>query len=411
MQVQTDFAALDAGHVQEIAHQRAHAARLILDCLRGFQLHARQLGRGERQGFRQTDQHGQRCAQIVRQRREQRIAQALGFHLEQRVLRDADVVHPLEGNRNQRSESVEQLPLLRDAQHAPVVRLDGQDPASLGGRTQRNVKHFAARQGIRAETRRLTSIERPLRCPDLDRQRRIGALCIGVERAHQSSAGIRQQQRGARAKCALDGLIADFDHLFDLNGSRQIACNFKKRARTFLAMRRDARLKTQAGGQLAGNQAHRQHDEKRQQVLHVAHGKRKPRRHEKKIKGADAEHGSQRGRPSSETHPDQHDAQYEYRHDIGAIEVGRQRHRQQRHAHAGDGGPQISQPFRMAPGARLGIGQRRRLRILAAALLVGHRRTADFDQVDIGRQHGQLLPAGSLPWPQAPDGVAANDQF
>ena len=34
--------------------------------------------------------------------------------------------------------------------------------------------------------------------------------------------------------------------------------------------------------------------------------------------------------------------------------MGRQRHRQQRHAHAGDGGPQIAQPFRVAPGAGSG---------------------------------------------------------
>ncbi len=93
---------------------RAHAVRLILDRLRGFQLRARQFGRRERQGFRQSHQHGQGRAQIVRQRRQQRIAQPLGFHLEQRILRNADVVHTFQGNRNQRGKSVEQLPLLRE---------------------------------------------------------------------------------------------------------------------------------------------------------------------------------------------------------------------------------------------------------------------------------------------------------
>ena len=71
-----------------------------------------------RQRLGQADQRRERRAQVVRQRRQQRIAQPLGFHLHQRLLRDLDVVHALERDRGQRGEGVELPPLLGDSSSA-----------------------------------------------------------------------------------------------------------------------------------------------------------------------------------------------------------------------------------------------------------------------------------------------------
>ena len=225
----------------------------------------------------------------MRKCRQQRIAQPFRFHFEQRVLSHADVVHALQRDRDQRREGVEELPLFRDAQQAPISSLDRQHTSSLGGRAQWNIEDFAARQGIGAESGRLAPIERPLGGSDLHCQPAVVALGIGARGAHQqASAGVRQQQRRARAECALNRLVADFHHLFDLHRPGQVSRYFKQRARPFLAMRGHARLKSQARRQLSGDQTHRQHDAEGQQVLHVGDGKRKARRHKEKIKRANA---------------------------------------------------------------------------------------------------------------------------
>ncbi len=109
---QLDLAALDARHVEQIVDQRAHPPRLVGDRLRGLELRAGQRGLGQRERLGEADQRGERRAQVVRERGEQRIAQPLGLHADQRLLRDLDVVHALERDRGQRGERVELPPLL-----------------------------------------------------------------------------------------------------------------------------------------------------------------------------------------------------------------------------------------------------------------------------------------------------------
>jgi hypothetical protein len=70
-----------------------------------------------------------------------------------------------------RGKSIEQLPLLRDAQQPAIVRLDRQHPARAGRRAQRNIQHLAAGQGVGAETRGLPLVERPLRDAEIDAER------------------------------------------------------------------------------------------------------------------------------------------------------------------------------------------------------------------------------------------------
>ena len=58
-----------------------------------------------------------------------------------------------------------------------------------------------------------------------------------------------------------------FDDLLGLQQARQVARELVERARALLAMRGDARLEAQAGGQLADDERDRQHDREGQQVL------------------------------------------------------------------------------------------------------------------------------------------------
>ena len=174
--------------------------------------------------------------------------------------------------------------------------LTANTPRASGRRAQRNIQDFAAGQGIRAEAGRLALVERPLRDADVDRKRRIGAR----RGAAQLARGIRQQQSGARAKGAFDGFVADPDDLIDLHRARQIARDFVQRTRPLLAVRGDARLKSQAGGQLPRDQADGQHDDEGQNVLHIAHRERRiaagRKRNRRNIRSAPPPRRRRRGR-------------------------------------------------------------------------------------------------------------------
>ncbi len=143
-------------------------------------------------------------------------------------------------------------------------------------------------------------------------------------------------------KCALDGLVADLDDLIELDRARKIACNLVQRSGALLAMQRDARLGTQAGGELPRYQPNGQHDAKRQKILHVAHREGKSRRHEKEIESADAQYRRERRRTAAQAHADEHHCEQINGHDIGGVEAHRQRHRQRRHGAAPDRRPHIA---------------------------------------------------------------------
>ena len=187
---------------------------------------------------------------------------------------------------------------------------------------------------------------------------------------------------------AFDGIIADPDHLLDLHRTGQCARQFIERGRALLAVQRHARLEPQTRGELPRDQTHRQHDEKREQVLHVAHRERKAGRHEEEIEGTDAQHRGQRGRAAAEAHADHHDRQEVDGDDVGAVEVRRQRHRQQRDAATAERGPDIAQA--LAPDPLRGIAARhdsRRRRGLDSVVVCVTHAAADFDQIDIRRQY------------------------
>ncbi len=99
---QRDLPGLQAGHVEQIVHHAGQPPRLLQQAERlavqrgGIAWWMSDQTRGE--DFSRAHQGGQRGAQIVRQRRQQGVAHALGLHGQQGILCHADEVDAFERN-------------------------------------------------------------------------------------------------------------------------------------------------------------------------------------------------------------------------------------------------------------------------------------------------------------------------
>ncbi len=105
--------------------------------------------------------HRERRAQIVRDGREQRVAQLLRRHAEFGFLRDFDEVHALERERDLRGERIEQPALLGHEDQPFVARRQREHAAIAHRRAQRDVVDRRTRQRVGAEPRRLPAIVYP----------------------------------------------------------------------------------------------------------------------------------------------------------------------------------------------------------------------------------------------------------
>jgi len=173
---------LQARHVEQVLDQGAQAPRLLADVLDDGSL---LLGRGrlgEPQGIGQADQGRQRGAQIVRDRRQQRIAQPFGLHLQRRILRDLHVVGALECDGDQPGDSVEQPALFGTEQARACLGFDRHKAAQPHRRLQGQVQHGAGGQRIGSEPGRLAVVHGPLGDAQFDRQ---GVRCRAPQRARR----------------------------------------------------------------------------------------------------------------------------------------------------------------------------------------------------------------------------------
>ena len=216
----------------------------------------------------------------------------------------------------------------------------------------------------------------------------------GAGRRLQAPFGIRHQQGGAGAEGAADGGARGVYDLLGLERAGQLAREFVQRARTLLAVRRHARLETQAGCQVAGDQADRQHDAEGYQVLQIGDGKVEARRDEEKVEARHRKAGAQHRWPASEAHRHQHHHQQEQHDDVGQVDVADQRREQQRGSQAGRARPGIGRGAPFAAVERQGDGVRFRHRLGLTRLAA-----AGFDQVDIGRDAGNALAVRAPPGP------------
>ena len=374
-------AALDARHVEQVRHQHAQAHRFLAQRIGHGALCGRERRRRMRQPFGLCHQRGEGGAQVMRERRQQGIAQTLGLHLDQGFLRNLDVVHPFERDRCQRREGVEQLPLFRHQQEARILGLHRQHTPGSHRCDQRHVEDRTARQGIASPAGTGAVIESPLGNAGIQGWK---ARAIVVHRA-QAALAVGNQQRSARAEGLPDGVAGGLADLPGLQYARQGARELVERAGPVLAPRRDLGLKAQTGRQVPGDQADREHHAEGHHILEIRHRKGEARRYEEEIETGDADAGGGHRGAASEPHRHQQHDQQEQHRDVGQVQVGDGRRGRQCHADTGqrrgamrNGGA----PAGHAGGAGFGKGKgkprcRRRRRAV---------RRGDLDEVDVGSQ-------------------------
>ncbi|SVK52776.1 Uncharacterised protein [Acinetobacter baumannii] len=201
---QAKTAGLDARHIQQVVHQPGGAQHLLTD-LAGLGGVIGAFGRQiQRENFRLAEQHGQRGAQIVRQRRQQRVAQLFAFGVQLGFFGAARQVQPFQRAGDQHCEGLQQPLLFRHHQLAQVVGFDRQQAEGLFGGIERQqlVRHPG--QGVGAGAGRQAFIETPARDGFVYRQQ----PAFLADHLLQPAVFLRQQQHGFRLEAAGEEMTA-----------------------------------------------------------------------------------------------------------------------------------------------------------------------------------------------------------
>ena len=183
--------------------------------------------------------------------RQQRVAQALGFHLDHRLLRDVDVVDPLQRDGDLPRQRVELLHLLRNQQPARLCRLERQHAAHAHRRLQRHVVPGLRRQRRGRQARPVARCETPSR----QRSRRSPAAASSGSTSWSAASVASTTAWPPKLRCTA---AAPSSHTCELSQrGRQFARQLEQRLRAPLAAGRDARLEAQAGRELARSASRR----------------------------------------------------------------------------------------------------------------------------------------------------------
>ena len=162
---------------------------------------------------RRSGDDRERRAQIVRDGRQQRVAQLLRRHADFGFLRDFDEVDALECERDLRGERIQQAALLGHEDQPFVARREREYAAIAHRRAQRNVVDRRYRQACRCRARPAASDRvptarprdrrsatrlpgRPVRCATLPRGR--AAAMSRVPRTRRERAARRSRRSAAR---------------------------------------------------------------------------------------------------------------------------------------------------------------------------------------------------------------------
>ena len=277
-----------------------------------------QCRRRHQQRIGQSDQNRERCAQIVRNARQQDIAQTLGLHLQGRGLGDLDVMHALERDGDEAREGVEQAPLLGRHGLIRVAWCQDQHAAGAHRRLERDIQQCAPRQGIGPAAGLVLMLEGPAANGRIDRQ--VGGR--GQETSSQLGPVVGQHQDRAGAELGFSEALADPGDLLRLERPRQIARQLIERAGAVLTPAGHPRLVAHPGRQVSGDESNAEHDGKGEQVLHVIDRERQTRRDEEQIERDDVRHGGQDRGAESEAGGHHHDRQEEEHDDVGGRKDG-----------------------------------------------------------------------------------------
>jgi hypothetical protein len=229
---------------------------------------------------------GQRRSQIVRDRAEQRVAEALGLHAHLGLLRLVGQMRPLDGQRGLVRECLQLVKLVRRVERVSVGGPDPENAYGSARRLQRQIERGGARQGGSAEARGLMVLMDPLGHAELVRVELELAAAPGLQGL---AAAAGQEHHDLAAKHVADVPGRDRKELVEAARARELSAHRVERRRPLLALARGVGLHPDPRREAARHQADHQHHEEHEQVPEVGDRERERGRDEEEVQRGDAQ--------------------------------------------------------------------------------------------------------------------------
>ena len=268
----------------------------------------------------------ERSSQVVRHSREQRIPEPFRFHLQVGPLGLFDRANADNGQSQLAGKGFQQA-LLIGHERGSLARADSQHADRAALCRQRNEQEPQRRQRVGSQPGPLAVVEHPPGNAVIVVGKGRGGQRIAFQvRRPTDRILLRNQEVQVAGKGAADVPRGRFQHRGQRSRAGQLATHGVEGGGAAFALAGSLDLIADASGQGAHNQARREHDQEREDVLGVADGEAEVRLDEQDVEDHDAQHRRQdrRSAPKAERHHDR--AEQEHHADIGRLEIGKQQH-------------------------------------------------------------------------------------
>ena len=194
----------------------------------------------------------------------------------------------LQGQGDLGGEGLQQPPLLRLEDGVRVGGTDRQHPAGAHGCPQGQIEDRVGRQGVGPQPGGLLVVIDPLGQAQVG----LGQQAVAAALDHRlldPVAAVRQQDQHPGLEDPGQARAAVLDDLTGGEGRRQGLAGIEQGLGAAFPVAGDEGLVAQAGGEVADDQGHHQHQGKGEQVLGVGHREGEARRHEEQVEGGHVE--------------------------------------------------------------------------------------------------------------------------
>jgi hypothetical protein len=370
---------LELGDVEEVAHVPVEAHRGGVDVVQ--QLAPR--GFVEvllvEQRARRTEDRGDRRAQVVAHRAEQRVAQALVLDLEARRGRGLGEQRALERQRGLIGEGLQVVVVRVRRELTAALRQDAEHADDALHGLQRQVARGVGSVRFGAAPGGTAAPQHPQRHGEVGGIERHAAVLRHVA---QAAGAVVDEDRGAASEHVVHVAADDARDAADLADARQLGDQVVQRRGPRLALARRLHLLAQGRRQRADGGRDHQHDREVHEVLGVGRDDPRSGRQQREARErADRQHGGEDGGPRARLDRDRDHAQQEHRVEVHGVEP--QQRREERTRRDDAGGEHVAPPRDAQLRLELGAARGRRPRVhdvhvhvLAAADQLVHQRSA-----------------------------------
>ena len=308
------------------------------------------------QRARRAEHGGQRRLEVVRDRGEERRAQALGLH---RALDPVDVLdqaHALDRKCGLIDQGIQQAPLVRRQQRAGSVAVDAEDADDAAPGSHRQEQPLGAGQRIGVAAGGAVLLPGPAGGGEVGLLERILRRVAGLD---GDGAVLGQQQHDPHLQHQRRLVGGGPERIVEGADAGQLAAEGVERLDGAHALQRRDGVGAPARGHVGDDDGNHREEHERRHIGGVGDGEGVDRRQEEEVVAQRGRHGGQQGRQQPEAQGDADDGHQQHEIDIldaehrlhGSADARRDGNRQQR----GNVGERIE---------RLGrIGRRRCLRI------------------------------------------------